>query len=371
MKRSLIENMDWRGERDFSLLPFNEVDALIFSVLIYQRFEDAPQELEGKTIDELYPILCPVPPELTKGFDTARFRLWEKVASSRRFSSLRLDFFSSSLSKEEKSEEQFAAAVFSSSDGRGYMIFRGTDESVTGWQEDLNLACEDEIPSERKALEFLSSYSEGYTSLVLAGHSKGGTNAIYAALRAENVIFRKIEKIYSFDAPGLARSLTLSPRWEEVTAKTESFVPSTSIVGMLFNTAEKQRVVRADGIAIMQHDPFTWWTEKESFVYEKDLSVVSRLHSESMEAFLSSTTREERAILVSVISRVLASVKEENIFRIPFVIFERFDLFNNELLSLTDEEKRIVKKLFRAYMASSRKGYKRLRDNSSGRKEDK
>ena len=363
--------MDWRGDKNFSLLPFNEVDALIFSVLIYQRFEDAEESIEGKTMRELYPILCPVPSELTKGFDTARFRLWEKVSSSERFSSIRLDIFSSSLSKEEKNEEQFAAAVFSCGDGRGYVIFRGTDESITGWQEDLNLACEGEIPSERKALEFLSSCGSSYTSLVLAGHSKGGTNALYSALKAENGIFQRIEKIYSFDAPGLARSLTLTPRWEEVTAKTESYVPSTSIIGMLFNTAERQRVVKADGIAIMQHDPLTWWTEKESFVYEKDLSIVSRLHSASMQNFLSSTTKEERGILVSVISRVLSSVREENIFRIPFVIFERFDLFNNELLSLTDEEKRIVKKLFRAYMASSRKGYKRLKDNSSGRKEDK
>lgn len=371
MKRSLIENMDWRGDKSFSSLPFNEVDALIFSVLIYQRLEDAPQCIEGKSMRELYPILCPVPPELTKGFDTARFRLWEKVSSSERFSSFRLDIFSSSLSKEERSEEQFAAAVFSSGDGRGYVIFRGTDESVTGWQEDLNLAYEDEIPSERKALEFITEYGRNYSSLVLAGHSKGGTNALYSALKAESSIFQRIEKIYSFDAPGLAPSLTLSPRWKEVTAKTESYVPSTSIVGMLFNKMERERVVRTDGIGIMQHDPLTWWTEKESFIYEKDLSIVSRLHSESMEAFLSSTTKEEREILVSVISRVLASVKEDNIFRIPFVIFERFDLFNNELLSLTDEEKRIVKKLFRAYMASSRKSYKKLRDNNSGRKEDK
>ncbi len=371
MKRSLIENMDWRGEKDLSILPFNEVDALIFSVLIYQRFEDAPEDIEGKTMRELYPILCPVPISLTKAPDTLRYRLWEKTASSRRFSSLRLDKFSSSLSKEEKSEEQFAAAVFSSGDGKGYVIFRGTDESLTGWKEDLNLAYEDEIPSERKALEFLSSTSGEYTSLILAGHSKGGTNAMYSALKASPGLLSTVGKIYAFDAPGLSQSLTSSPAWKSVVDKTESYVPSTSIVGMLFGAMEKQKVVRAEGPSLLQHDPFTWVTDKESFVYEKDVSVVSRLHSASMQNFLSSTTKEERAILVSVISRVLASVKEENIFRIPFVIFERFDLFNNELLSLTDEEKRVVKKLFRAYMASSRKGYKRLREQHSGRKEDK
>ena len=370
MKRSLIENMDWRGDKDFSVLPFNEVDALILSVLIYQRFEDEDGYGEGKTLPALYPVLCPVPVELTKGFETTRYRLWKKVAGSKRFSSFRVDHFSFSLSsEEEEKEEQFAAYILSTGDGRGYVIFRGTDESITGWKEDLNLGFEDEIPSERKALEFLEEYGREYNSLVLAGHSKGGTLALYSSLKAGDDLFSRIETIYSFDAPGLASSLTVSPRWKEVLEKTESFVPSSSVIGMLFNTSEKAKVVRSDSIGIMQHDALTWCTKRETFIFEKDVSILSRLHSASMRSFLSSTTKEEREILVSVIYRVLSSVKEENVFRIPLVILERLDLFNSELLSLTDKEKKILRKLFRAFMASRREGFESLKDSRNGKKE--
>ncbi len=371
MYRNLIEDMDWRGDKAFSTLPFNEVDALILSVLIYQRFEDASEPVMGKTMSELLPVLCPVPSSLTKGTDTPRCRLWEKTAASKRFSVMKLDVFSSSLSKEEENEEQFAAAVFSTGDGKGYVIFRGTDESITGWKEDLALAYEDEIPSERKALEFLTVYGRNYSSLVLAGHSKGGTLALYAVLKADDEISQKVKKIYAFDAPGLAPSLTLSPEWRNTNAKTESYVPSTSIVGMLFNNMENEKVVKAVGPALLQHDPFSWCTDKAGFVYEKDIPVLSRLNSATMRSFFASTTKEEREELVGVINRVLDSMKEENVFRIPVVIFERFDLFNNELLSLTDEEKIIVKKLFKAFMASRRESYRKLRKRQRGGKEEK
>ncbi len=370
MKRNLIENMDWRGEKDFSVLPFNEIDALILSVLIYQRFEDEENYGEGRTLPALYPVLCPLPVELTKGFETTRYRLWEKVASSKRFSSFKVDHFSFSLSsEEEEKEEQFAASILSCGDGKGYVIFRGTDESITGWKEDLNLGFEDEIPSERKALSFIEKYGRDYDSLILAGHSKGGTLALYAALKAVDDTFSRIETIYSFDAPGLASSLTDSPRWKDVLKKTQSFIPSSSIIGMLFNTAEKPRVVRSDSIGIMQHDAMTWCTDKETFTFEKDVSIISRLHSASMRSFLSSTTKKERETLVSVIYRVLSSVKEENVFRIPLVILFRLDLFNNELFSLTGEEKKVLRKLFKAFIASRREGFEALKDSTNGKKE--
>ncbi len=372
MRKNLLDNMLWRGDKDFSSLPFGEVDALILSVLIYQRFEDVENYGEGMTLEELYPIVCPLPIELTTGFDTNRYKLWEKVAQSKRFSSLTLSHFAYSLSSERQNEEQFGAAVFKGDSLPDILIYRGTDESITGWKEDLNLGFEDEIPSERKALSFLEEISPNSDSIIIAGHSKGGTLALYSALKAEETTFNKIEKIYSFDAPGLPEEMTETPRWQAVTGKTESYLPSYSIFGVLFNTIPDPKVVKSDGIGVFQHDAFTWKIEDETFIYDRDLSIRSKLHGESLRSFFTSSTRKEREILVEAIYKVLSSVKENNVFHIPVVIIEHLDLFTKEIASLSREEKTVVKKLLGTVRKARKEGYRKIKEQSSGsRKKEK
>ena len=364
MKENLIDYTYRRGSITLKESPLNEVDALILSVLIYRRFESLPSYGKGKTLKELDAPLCPLQ---TENKDT---RLFKSVRETERLSSLILDDYEYSLSKENKSEEQFASGVFSEGDGNiGYVIFRGTDSSITGWKEDLNMAYEDVIPSEIKALAFLERISSRYEKIIIMGHSKGGTLALYSALKAEESIFNKIKEIYVFDAPGLPDKTISTPRWHSVIKKSQSYVPSSSIFGVMFNTIPKPRVVKADAIGVLQHDAFSWRISGETFVFEKDISAISRLHEEALRLFFQSSTQEERETVVSVIHKVLSSVKEENVFHIPIVIIEHLDLFNKELASLTKEEKEVLKKLVKTLRESRRKGYKALEEEIDGKKE--
>ncbi len=369
MKTNILSSMAYRGDKTFSELPFNEIDALIFSSMIYQRFEDLPQGGSGMTLKELYPLLCPLRIEETTGFDTNRYKLWGAVISSKRFASFKVDAFSSSLSKENAKEEQFGGLILSEDKRKGYVVYRGTDESITGWKEDLNLGWNDTIPSEEKAQEFLDTYGGNYESLIVTGHSKGGTLALYSSLMTHDDIFNKIERIYAFDCPGLSDSIVKNERWESVKTKTVSYVPTTSFFGILFNPASEPFVVKADSYGVWQHDAFNWRVDGNSFLLEKGLSFESRLLEEGMRSFFSLSTREEREILVEVIYKVLSSVNEDNVFKLPEVIREKFNLFLFEGLgSLSEKEKDVLKKLFKATIKARRQGYKSLKEKINGKK---
>ncbi len=365
MKENLIDYIYRNGNKGLDESPFNEVDALILSVLIYRKFENLGEGVIGKTLKELYAPLC------RRENETKDTRLFRGVSETKRLSSLILDDYVASISKEKKNEEQFASAVFSIDKDVGYVVFRGTDSSITGWKEDLNMAYEDEIPSERKALEFLKKVSKGYSKTIICGHSKGGTLALYAALKADESTFKKIEAVYSFDAPGLPDRTIAIPRWADVIEKSRSYIPSTSIFGVMFNTIPNPKVVKADAIGVFQHDAFSWRLMEEKFVYEKDISVITRLHGEALRQFFSSSTRDEREAVVDIIYKVLSSVKEENVFHIPLVIIEHLDLFNKEIASLTKEERGILIKLLKTLRESRRKGYKTLEEKINGKKEEK
>ncbi len=365
MKENLIDYIHRNGNKALEESPFNEIDALILSVLIYRKFETLEEVGSGKTLKELYAPLC------GKEKEDNDTRLFKEVSETERLSHLYLDDYLVSLSKEKKSEEQFASAVFSIDGKTGYVVFRGTDSSITGWKEDLNMAYEDEIPSERKALRFLEKVSKRYSKTIISGHSKGGTLALYATLKADESTFAKIEAVYSFDAPGLPDRTIATPRWNDVIKKSRSYIPSTSIFGVMFNTIPNPKVVKADAIGVFQHDAFSWRIMGERFVYEKDISVISRLHGEALRQFFSSSTKDDREIVVDIIYKVLSSVKEENVFHIPLVIIEHLDLFNKEIASLTKEEREVLRKMLRTLRESRRKGYKALEEKIDGKEEEK
>ena len=49
-------------------------------------------------------------------------------------------------------ETQFCAVTFFLPDGRAFVAFRGTDESIVGWKEDFNLAFSQTVPAQEKSV---------------------------------------------------------------------------------------------------------------------------------------------------------------------------------------------------------------------------
>ena len=67
------------------------------------------------------------------------------------------------------------------------IVFRGTDDSIIGWKEDFHLTYMKEIPAQKHALRYLKNFFARHPKqkVILAGHSKGGNLAIYAASQIE------------------------------------------------------------------------------------------------------------------------------------------------------------------------------------------
>ena len=53
-------------------------------------------------------------------------------------------------------EQQFAAVTADLSDGSVYVSFRGTDDTLVGWKEDLNMSFLAEIPSQKQPVRYLN-----------------------------------------------------------------------------------------------------------------------------------------------------------------------------------------------------------------------
>ena len=121
-----------------------------------------------------------------------------RMAQTRRFSSLRV--VGMQWAFRQFPALQFGAGTFLLPDGTAVIVFRGTDDSVTGWHEDLDLFLHHGMQSYPLAVQYVKDVAAQFPGdLIICGHSKGGNVALYAALQVEKEIRDRILLAHDFD----------------------------------------------------------------------------------------------------------------------------------------------------------------------------
>ena len=116
---------------------------------------------------------------------------------------------------------------------------------------------------------------------------------------------KRIQHVYSLDGPGFPPEIVTSPAYRTIQPKVTKIVPSSSIVGMIFETPEPCRVVSSDSDGIMQHSAFTWLLDGDQFITEPDLSSSSQLFNEELNHWIATLTPEQRERAVDALFTVL------------------------------------------------------------------
>jgi len=230
--------------------------------------------------------------------------LLSAAAMTERFAGIRMHHPVAVIDQDR--DMQFAAVTFDLPDGTHYVAFRGTDSSIVGWREDFNMAFESPIPAQTAAVKYLNeaaALTDG--PLIVGGHSKGGNLAVYAAAHADPMLQSRIRMICSFDGPGLDDATVASEGYGNIARRIRSFVPQQSVVGLLLAYHPEYTVVKSDGISLLQHDVFTWQVLGSGFIVVTELDVSSQLVDQTVHAWLSTVSPEQRKVFVSTIFDIL------------------------------------------------------------------
>jgi len=126
-----------------------------------------------------------------------------------------------------------------------------------------------EIPAQKHALAYLKNFFAQHPKqkVILAGHSKGGNLAIYAASQIEQSLQHRITAVYTYDSPGLHKELTQTEGYQRIMDRTKVLIPQGSIIGMMLEIPNHQIIVNSTALGgIAQHDTFSWQIEDKHFV---------------------------------------------------------------------------------------------------------
>lgn len=311
---NIMDYLEWRGDLTLAASPFNEVDALLLAELSFINFEglvpppeigrgvrlrDAAEEYfarnEGKEIDMGVLVPDKIPAMLCA------------MAGSKRFGNMLVNAFEERIDVEL--EQQFAAITVDLGDSSVYVAFRGTDDTLVGWKEDLNMGFLEEIPSQEQAVRYLKRIAKQYDrkKLRVGGHSKGGNLAVYSAVKAAPEVQERILAVYNNDGPGFLYDLTATPEHQRIGDRIRTIVPQSSVVGRLMKHEQNVQIVHSTYEGLAQHDGFSWEVKGTKFVYLDEPSREGKLADETIDSWANELSAQQREALADALYEVLTA----------------------------------------------------------------
>ena len=311
---NLMDYLDWRGDLTLEISPFNEVDALILAELSFVDFDGIvpPPELgRGLPLNEAaeaffarhggkdVPMGVLVPDTISK--------MLRKLMTSPRFRNMTLNGYTALL--DDSIEQQFAALTIDLGNGSIYISFRGTDDTIVGWKEDLNMGFLEEIPSQKQAVEYVARVARQYSdkTIRIGGHSKGGNLAVFAAARSTPDIQQRILEVYNNDGPGFTDYLMGDPGYLAMVPRIKTYVPQSSVIGMLLEHEEPYTIIKSNQVSVLQHDPYSWEVMGPNFVPMQSITADSQFVNQTIKAWIASMDTQERNRLVDALFGLLGT----------------------------------------------------------------
>lgn len=299
---SFLDYLKWRGDLDFDVSPFNEVDNLILAELAYSKMDGIVPELdraETVSIRELCDLYEKRGYKV-EGHANDAYPLLREASRSERFAGIQAGAYSNRF--DEEKNIQFAAVTFYLPDGSCYVSYRGTDNTLVGWREDFTISYLSETPGQYEAVRYLeriAARTEG--PLRVGGHSKGGNLAVYAASFCSEQVKERILTVYSNDGPGFNKSVVDSPEYQESLDKVCLIIPESSMIGILLSNKKERKIIKSSVNGVQQHYPYTWEVMGTSFVEAEAQSQTSLFLDETLRRWADALDESQRRNLVSAI----------------------------------------------------------------------
>lgn len=338
MKNNLFDYLEWRGDLSFDEAPFNEVDNLILANLTYIRFTNLlGMDKNGISLKKLHQLFIAQDKQQQVYRDENDVPFFEALAKTNRFKNVKA-FYHQEIYDVDK-EVQFGAVSFKITNKLCYVAFRGTDNAVVGWKEDLDLVFKI-VPAQLAAKEYLDEVAKATRAkLYVGGHSKGGNLAVFAASHCKLTTYRRILKVFNNDGPGFDENVIKPAKLERISTKIINYVPKSSMVSVMMDGYGEQSVVNSFNVGIMQHDPYSWEILGNQFVKADKRDASSQFVEKTLRNWLSKIDYNDRRAFVNGLFDIIYASQAEEIKDIVPGIVKNFKNVQNVLNQMDQKTK--------------------------------
>ena len=357
---NVLDYLNWRGDLTFAQDSFNEVDNLVLCIISYinfRRFDDL------KTTDPARAVALPeVAARLTEEDEQLGLSeldyipLMRLAAETERFREVRMFGFTHEY--DEVKEMQFDAVSYLLPDDTLLVSFMGTDTSLVGWKEDFNMSYLPAVPAQIRAAAYTEEIAAACPDrgLRIGGHSKGGNLAAWAAIHISAPLQDRLLAAYNNDGPGFSHDMVDSAAYRRVADKLHTYIPESSIVGILLEHAEDYAVIDSSNRSIMQHEPMSWNVEGPRFVHLGQRSPMGKVSDDLLRQWIGSMTPQEREQFTDALFDILSmSGKTRTLEDLRAGGLAKMAALLKQYNGADEKDKKIITEIFRR-LASDVKG---------------
>lgn len=339
---NIFDYLKWRGDLTFEKSPICMEDVALLTQISYCPFEELiGTDYKGKTLKQIRNYLYKDgEPESNWDWVIDCYKLWNKLTTYERYANIKMVDFTSKF--DDESNEQFAAITYVYGKNR-IITFRGTDVSIVGWKENLELGYLSETLSQKDSVKYIDNLSVFFGNTYVAGHSKGGNLAIYSTIKSKKE--KKITQVYNFDGPGISKEIRESDEWKKISDKVLTILPTSSMIGILIGYWGNYKVVNSSAKGFNQHDMFSWEFDGPHYNWADSLSKTSIITSKVMHEFFEKSNPKDRKVLAKTLSKILDATNADSTENLVKSIFSNWGKVVKASKDLSDEDKEVLNKL--------------------------
>ena len=313
---SIFDYIDLYGKYSFDEREFNEVDNVIFSSFVYLDLSDiVPYSKKNKKTIGI------VASEYFLNYSSHEKRIMalrnaidilRAIQNQRRYR----DVFVYGYSYIGDEHQQFSAVCLEFMKDVVYVAFEGTDQLISGWEEDFKMAYEFPVLSQKRAISYVDRlFTFSFKKLIFGGHSKGGNLALVASMYCNFLVRNKIVRVYNNDGPGLKKKQLESKAYHRIENRFIHIVVNYSFFGLLFGHTDRYIVIKSSKHSIVAHAVVTWEVEMDHFV-RTQLSAFSKILEEGMRSWLEKYNDQEREKFVEALFDIFRNANVHNLVEI-------------------------------------------------------
>lgn len=366
---NLFDYIAWRGDLPFEASPLCEVDNFIFCMATYIDYN----RIYNNYNPDVKLLLKDVSKEFCKIYDVKTVKQmglvipWENIrklidrmGKSQRFSDVEISDFTNEI--DEERQMQFAAVTYHLNKDEMFVSFRGTDDTLVGWKEDLRLSYLNEIPAQRRSVEYLESVARKYPDkkIYVGGHSKGGNLAKYSCIWVDDDILERVCAIYNNDGPGFLPDVVSSERFARVESKVTNFVPQSSLVGQIFQHRGKRIIIKSKYKGVYQHNIFGWEIHGTSAVRVEKFTRSGEMNHEIFNVRINSMSVDERRGFADTFCSILDKTGVKSLRELTEAGFKSAAVMVRAYAELDKEQKQMMSLFLTKLLSAANKTNKEV-----------
>ena len=346
----LVDYIQWMGDLSFSALPVSELDALVLCMLSYYDLSPLFEKKNRAAVpvrDCLRLIEEDKVRVMLVGRDRGFRQILECAARSERYGSLMMRNYVDILRQEPPL--QFSAVTFCAP-SFSFVAFRGTDDSLAGWEEDFMISFTI-TEAQKQAAEYLRRALKRKKPCYIGGHSKGSNLALVSACSLPVNLWEQVEHLYLLDGPGICPEVMDDSSIRRIDGKATKIQPVFSVVGKLFEPQiSDARIVQSSASGFVQHSLDTWCIDHGKLLLAEAHHPRSVWINEIMSSWIGGISQEDRVVFVQELfdalgadgASSLAEIEERGVGGFEAILLKLFTSSEVTRKTLGDLPKRAI-----------------------------